>query len=293
MWRVSRTVNLFTKFIHLLASTVFTLWVMEVWRGGQVCVKVCVCVKWLNGGEARGGAYQKKVHSYQTDLLKWACLHLEIWTRWCLCIPGCSICKCSQRCILRYVNTVHYFSSFLSFDSFCPSSVAWSFAVSPLVSTPLAYLGLCSCCQEKIKRLWTLRHIHKHQLSLRLVPRNCSSSTISALPPALCIHELLPCHFRSLLNELQSDLSKWRNVKMLVSGLMFHLHWQLEEHNSAPGGSFEAQKKVLHSDSTIQSGDRPQLYGDPEKEAFLSGWITLLRSLDVETETQNDHMWDF
>lgn len=37
-----------------------------------MCVKVCVCVKWLNGGEARGGAYQKKVHSYQTDLLNLA-----------------------------------------------------------------------------------------------------------------------------------------------------------------------------------------------------------------------------
>ena len=187
---------------------------------------------------------------------------------------------------------ITFHPSSLSTRSALPQSLG-PFAVTPLVSTPLAYLGLCSCCQEKIKHLWALGHIHKHQLSLSLVPRNCSASAISALPPTLWIHELLPCNSRSLLNELQSDLSKWRNVKMLVSGLMFHLHWQLEEHNSAPGGSFEAQKKVLLSDNTIQSGDRPQVSRDPEKEAFHSGWITLLRSLDVETETQNDHMWYF
>lgn len=37
-----------------------------------MCAKVCACVKWLNGGEAMGGAYQIKVHSFQMDLLNLA-----------------------------------------------------------------------------------------------------------------------------------------------------------------------------------------------------------------------------
>lgn len=119
----------------------------------------------------------------------------------------------------------------------------------------LHYLCSCSYCQERSNIYEPLgTYVHKHQLSPRLVPQNCSPAAISALPPTLWIHELLPCHSQSPLKDHQSDLSKWRNVKMLVSGLTFHLHWQLEEHNSAPGGA----KKVLHSDSTIQSDNWPQ-----------------------------------
>lgn len=106
-------------------------------------------------------------------------------------------------------------------------------------------------------------HTQTHQLSPCLVPQNWSSS-FSALSPTLWIHELLPCHSQSPLNEHRSDLSKWCNVKMLLRGLRFHLHWQLEEHNSGPGGFCEAQRRFLCSDSTFQSDNWPHFFKQRE-----------------------------
>lgn len=40
-----------------------------------------------------------------------------------------------------------------------------------------------------------------------------------------------------------------RSVKTMLSSPTFHLHWQPEEHNSAPRGA----KKALHPNDTIQS----------------------------------------
>lgn len=127
--------------------------------------------------------------------------------------------------------------------------------VSLLMSTPLSEFLLL--LPGRMKHSWTHRHIHKHQLPPCLVPQNCSPDAISAIPPTLWIHELLPCHSQSPLKERQSDLSKWRNVKMPVSGLTFHLHWQFEEHNSVPGGSCEAQRwSFTHTEQFNQTIDR-------------------------------------
>lgn len=75
--------------------------------------------------------------------------------------------------------------------------------------------------------------------------------------PAVCAEPLFPPFL--LDGELmtfvpwpsQSQLSVHRmicSVRMMLSGLTFHLHWQAEVHNSAPRGA----KKVLHPDGAIQ-----------------------------------------
>lgn len=103
-------------------------------------------------------------------------------------------------------------------------------------SRQLHHLGFCSHFIGRMKHLWTFGHTHTHQLSARNLYSCPSSRTVNWEPlyPGLHNHS--------------SAWTGWFAVTM-QSGPTFHLHWQPEEHNSAPRGA----KKVLQPDSAIQS----------------------------------------
>lgn len=97
-----------------------------------------------------------------------------------------------------------------------------------------------------------------------------------------------------------SDLSKWCNVKMPLRGLRFHLHWQLEEHNSDPGGFCEAQRRFLCSDTTIQSDNWPHFLNIGKCGVFFrvnyivqefGWWVWDTQRFFVDFLSARKHLW--
>lgn len=170
--------------------------------------------------------------------------------------------KCQQRAITAWT------CRFQRTLSLWLSGTTSSFTVSLFVSAPVSWCFY-------VQRSWNISEPRGTYLASCLLVSNCTSS--------LCA---LPCHFQSPLNPRWTDLSKWYRVKMLLRGLRFHLHWQLEEHNSAPGGFCEVRSgSSAETEQCNQTIDHNfQTEATLRGVGFLSHWIMLFKSSEEATQ---------